>query len=284
MAGLFALMYWWNSGISAPPPGVEEPNSFLDYLHFSFTTQTTLGYGDYMPLSWGARQIVAIQVTLVLALNAVGAGVVAARLVRRRAKIEFAPELAYDRRRHEMKVVIWNRHKDDLCNTDCKIIVRQKMKTGDYVAPVMRSFEVKLRKNVPAYFPSNSVLLAATSSDGGQARRCSIMNPDKASPMSLLSLGENCKIFVVITGNSVTSGGTIVASHEYRIDAIRCGQYERYADEMVASDPYVRFRRFGRVGAATLEDCRGCDIIELCFVYKQRRAAAAGETHPDDPA
>jgi hypothetical protein len=277
MVFFFAAIYWLFLDIGLGNPIVAGPESFWDYVHFSFTTQTTLGYGDYLPRSFWARQIVAIQVTAVLALNAVGAGVVAARLVRRRAKIEFAPELAYDHRRHELRLVIWNRHMDDLCNAECKIIVRKTMRAEDYPAPVRRSFEVELRKNVPAYISSGAVVLAATSSDGGQARLCATMNPYQVSPVSILSLDPECKIFAVLTGNSVTSGGTIVASHEYKTKNVKCGLYKRYDPEAGRKDPYAKYRHFGKVDPTELRDCQKCDIKQHCYIRQERFVAATRE-------
>ena len=46
--------------------GLDETSTFIDALYFSFTTQSTVGYGDISPKSKFAKILVMIQQTIVL--------------------------------------------------------------------------------------------------------------------------------------------------------------------------------------------------------------------------
>ncbi len=267
----FAFIYKYTDIVSGNPL-LPDPDNFFNFLHFSFTTQTTLGYGDYIPHGHLPRQVIAIQITIAILLNAIGAGVVAARLVRRRAKIKFPNVLLYDQQRHELRFVIWNKHKDDLCNADCKLIVRTNMVTVDFPEPVLRSCEIKLRKNVPSYIGSGAITLVTTDSDGGMPWDVKRLSPDKVSPMSLLSLSNCQSILVVLIGNSVTSGGTIVASRKYQIKHIECGRYKRYSPVTKDGrhDKWAQYKVFGKPRLTDLSACEECRINQECFIRIRR--------------
>ena len=54
----FGRLYLWSDGVHTAPPGSELLNSRLDAVYFSAVTITTLGYGDFVPFTRGARWLV----------------------------------------------------------------------------------------------------------------------------------------------------------------------------------------------------------------------------------
>ena len=48
--------------------GLDETSDFFDYVYYSITTQTTIGYGDIAPISKRARRISIVQALLIVIL------------------------------------------------------------------------------------------------------------------------------------------------------------------------------------------------------------------------
>ena len=97
---------------------------FNDSLHFSFTTQTTLGYGDLSPRD-SARVLTALQTIFGVVLNALVLGLIVIRIIRRSPKIMFASNVVYNRISHELNFWFWNRDADDFCNTKVDVILKR---------------------------------------------------------------------------------------------------------------------------------------------------------------
>lgn len=268
---IFAFFYQFVD-IRHVDPALTVPISFADYVHFSIVTQATMGSGELEAHTNSAKELVSMQIVISTLLTAAGAGVVAYGLVKGRARIKFPDQLVYDHYRHELRLVLWNKHMDDLCNTVCKLIVRTKMDTLDFPSPVIRSCEIKLRKNVPQYIGSMAIALVATDSEGGIPAHYRMLHPDKINPMSLLSLIDCQNIQVVLTGNSVTSGGTIIASRKYSIRDIECGHYIQFNEiEAKANrDMWARYRIFGKTRLTEPTSCETCLIQQECFVKARR--------------
>ena len=77
-----------------------EVEDFWDFLHFSLTTQTTLGFGDLSPGKKETRLIAAFHTFFRLILNALALGLILSKFVRRTPKIVLTKKVVYD---HEKK-------------------------------------------------------------------------------------------------------------------------------------------------------------------------------------
>lgn len=71
------------------------PN-WIAILHFSFTTQATVGYGDLYPVSNLARFLAAVQAVIGVILNALILGLTTYKFIKRSSTIEIADKLVYD--------------------------------------------------------------------------------------------------------------------------------------------------------------------------------------------
>ncbi len=60
-ANIYGIVLWFNPGAIAFP---EQTIKLSSIIYFSFTSLTTLGYGDITPVSWMARNLTIIETTI----------------------------------------------------------------------------------------------------------------------------------------------------------------------------------------------------------------------------
>lgn len=64
---LFTLMYFTISKAGGEQfNGLDKESSFLDHLYFTFTVQSTVGFGDIYPISPMAKMVVMVQQSVLI--------------------------------------------------------------------------------------------------------------------------------------------------------------------------------------------------------------------------
>ena len=68
--------------------GLDKDSSFIDCLYFSFTTSSTVGYGDIAPMTELGQFIASILMILGYGIIAVPTGIISAEMVQRRKEVD----------------------------------------------------------------------------------------------------------------------------------------------------------------------------------------------------
>jgi len=64
---VFAIIYWFIDKYETGRhfKGLRRGDPFMDFLYYSTATQTTVGYGDILPISWQTRALAMVQMIMV---------------------------------------------------------------------------------------------------------------------------------------------------------------------------------------------------------------------------
>lgn len=262
---LFAMLYLLvpNSVVKGSDG---QTKNFEDLLHYSFTTQATVGYGDYSPLGT-ARIMAALQALLGTAMNAVVLGATTYKFLKRTSPLVFPDILVYDPVNHVFMFRFWNGDADDLREVKWMVTAfnPQPSRTYDSIwskvemdfdetklAPSLHLFAVKTKPNEGLY-----------SKDIGTDR-----NPILLSP---LNVEVNTVIRIEFAGFFHTTGDAFFINKDYKLYSIRCGQYMGVDNGPLQQlSPRKRAEYIGSLLNRTIStdkpDCRSCPFHQNCLL------------------
>src|SRR6266478_2165255 len=95
-------------------------SSFRSLVYFSFVTQSTVGYGDYVPLALG-REFSILQGLIGLTMNALVLGIVVFKALKRSNPLIFSTHLVYELEKHKFWFRFINVDADQLREVDFKV-------------------------------------------------------------------------------------------------------------------------------------------------------------------
>jgi len=125
IAVLFALIYWKFQLIVSTQDGSFH-TSFFTHLYVSFATQSTIGYGDFVPIGYG-RLVVAIQAVVGLLIVSLGsAALVLNFLTPKQDSILFDDYLVFYPKERKFRFRYINRLPFSLLNSSISMRLRYK--------------------------------------------------------------------------------------------------------------------------------------------------------------
>ncbi|MCA8974898.1 MAG: two pore domain potassium channel family protein [Planctomycetes bacterium] len=268
IAFTFALVYTYL------PSGLIESDSdsaiqFDDCLHFSLTTQSTLGYGDYRPT--GLKRYVAAGQTLVgLLLDSVIIGIVVFRLTTRRARIAFPDACGYDPQRNDFLFCFRNDDADDLVQVNVNVSLGRVQQVEEDPVILRRGFGLKLDLFRDTYTPAGLLTSLRTVSDDGHAEQMATLKAVD-NIIGPIQLREKDALILSVSGLSLNGGNPVYARKQYWLDQqeIKCGVYS-----------------FSKMQPTEEEECRACRYHADCplDVAKRMRGLASNKAMQTDAA
>ena len=265
---VFSLIYQRLGGVYENDLKEEEVNCFWSLLYFSLTTQTTLGYGDLVPVG-KARIITAAQTGTGIILNALVFGVIVTKLIRRSPRMVLPKKLAYDHRNTKyLYFQLWNRDADHYVKLDITLEVIRTVNLSVPPYQIFQAFPVVLDINFPDIIDPNRILTFTTISEGIDAVSPPPLErgPNK---FAITCLKPSDELQVVITAVSVSRGDHVAVARTYTVKDIECGTYSPLRPYQREGDRGPKeFRNFGKVSATDAEDCKKCEIFEKCPLSK----------------
>jgi hypothetical protein len=273
--GVYTVLGIVFGAIYASLPSIQGVTSGWDYVYFSFITQSTLGYGDLLPLS-ADRFVAVIHTGVGILLSSLGVGIITFKLIRRRPNVAIPKAGCYDPKRHTFVFRVANRDEDILGNVSVAVFITKPLATGDDELVRHLTIPVALEWEAPPFIDKLGVL--ALRSKANQGQPCDsfgriIQGSVTISPLSMLA-GDALTIY--FSGASQAGGDTVFAFHTYLLDDIRCGIYRDvetafWEDFNRATIDYVK-RKLVRIDYESIEkitptsdgDCIACPFHEKC--------------------
>jgi len=280
---LFAFAYKVpDCAVRGPKGSCEHQLSSL--LYFSFTTQSTVGYGDYLPQG-GGRLLSVAQGFLGLTLNALVLGIAVFKALKRSTPIVFAEHLVYTAEEHHFWFRYINVDTDQLREVDVRIqFVQPKGISDSHIPYDTQTNPVELAtRNLTTAIPPFRLFAAKTKSGGGQMPGADdgSFDPLIISPPRLSgSKGEYIEI--TMRGYYETTGDLFFAAKRYALDSIRCGSFKTGVDNNALLDKSDRAKAsylssvMDPVASTTAEKCKQCPYHSVC------RLDVALKTRGDD--
>ena len=265
---IFSFVYQEVGGIYEKKQEIKEVKSFWGYLHFSLTTQTTLGYGDLAPAG-KARLISAAQTSIGIVLNALALGVIVTRLLRRSPRIVLPKKLAYDHKNTKyLYIQIWNREADHYIDTDITAKVTRRVILDVPPYQIFHTFPLALHIIKPDVISPNRILFVTTTSEGIDP-----MNPpelgEQSNKFAITSLESSDELDVAVTAVSSVRGDHVAVTRSYRVKDIECGTFSSLRPYEIEGDSGpLEYRNFGKVVATSVADCKRCEILEKCPLFQ----------------
>jgi hypothetical protein len=210
-------------------------HGLANLLYFSFTTQSTVGYGDYAPVGYG-RLISVVQSLVGMAMNALLLGIAAVKVLKPSFPIIFPQYVVYELKAHDFWFRFMNIDPDRLREvTVCLVISKspdaaERLKPGAY--DTIANY-VNLPFSSWQVCPSDVHMALRTVSNNGKGAPAFRGHGEMidASPALFFSdlQNQSCpvvKLTLTIKGYFETTGDQFFGSKEYDVSSIRCGQFE----------------------------------------------------------
>ena len=267
-AVFFSFVYLFNSENVSTSMEISD-FGIEDALHFSFTTQSTLGYGDMAPID-GLRFATAIQSTLGICLHGLAFGLIVFHLIRGRPSIKFPLNACYDPTQHTFVFRVLNENYDELAEMEIRIFASQTLSIEDDPLIRRRQFELALQHRVLPLIPGlgysderprgAGVVALRSASNGGEPSLVLSTQVSELKIASPLSLGVGDRISVYVKGTSVSTGNTIYKIQSYFVDDITCGIYKDMEQDY--HEDFDEARQLYREGKTRLRRKLFDEIIE----------------------
>ena len=197
---------------------------FSNLVYFSFTTQSTVGYGDYFPKGIG-RSLSAVQGFLGLTLNALVLGIAVFKALKRSAPIVFADHLVYNMTQHHFWFRFMNTDADELRDVEVRIrFVQPKGLDDTNTLYDTQTSLVEFDYEPSTMVPPLRLFAIKTKSTGGRlpTPQSGDFKPLIVSPLNLVGSSGEC-IEITIRGYFEATGDLFFGSKRYTVNTIRCG-------------------------------------------------------------
>ncbi|MBM4089634.1 MAG: hypothetical protein FJ276_09435 [Planctomycetes bacterium] len=262
---LFALLYCSLPGDSVASDSGTTKN-FGDILHFSFTTQATVGYGDFFPLG-PARVIAAFHAVIGIAFNAIALGLTAYKLIKRTSPLVLPQWLVYDPVAHLFLFRFWNVDADDLREVRLAVSIFHAQPSRHYDSV---SNTVEMDYYEAKWVPSLHLFAVKSKSNSGTHLK--ELGADHA-PLTITPrhVKTGTVIRIDLSGYFHTTGDPFFVNKDYTLYSIRCGRYE-YVDNvpLMSIPPKHRAKRISPALDHTIStsepDCRVCVFHKDCML------------------
>ena len=210
---------------------------FSEVLYFSFTTQATVGYGDYAPVGVG-RFISVVQAFVGTALNAVLLGVVVFKSLQRRTPIVFPEYLVYEFEQHGFWFRYVNIDHDHLQRVTFRAYLLTPLTSDESrrlnTYDTLTNYVALPFYDHPERVPLNVAAMRSVSNEGNglgdrTPEKLKIMGPIVLSPYDFTqSEAQSAPITVTleVSGYFRTNGEPFFAQKSYGISSIRCGAFK----------------------------------------------------------
>ena len=226
---MFAVLYWLSPGCVA-----NANNEILKLFFFSVETLTTVGYGEFYPLTTYAHSVVSVETFMGLFFTASMLGLIFARLSRPRARIIFARHVAIGPHDGQPTLVIRvaNERLNLIASAQARVWLALQQVTAEN-AQFRRFLELQLIRSENPIFTLSWTIMHSI---------------DASSP--LLGLGPtdltegDAFLIVSITGHDETSAQQVHARQLYGASEIVWGH--RYADILESTETGVALLNYTR--------------------------------------
>jgi Ion channel len=201
-----------------------------DIIYFSFTTQATVGYGDYSPLGWG-RLVTAIQAFIGTSLNALALGILVYKLTKSSSTIEFANVLIYDPNRHVFRIRFWNIGIENVHAVKWNIFSFQPCvegQEGQYDTVTSEVFLTHYNNELIAPFHLIAVDTKYNEEKHHNEIGCTTEINERKLPLLLspINISKETTIRINLNGYTHTERDLFFADKDYSFDDIKCGQFD----------------------------------------------------------
>ncbi|MEI9897200.1 MAG: potassium channel family protein [Chthoniobacter sp.] len=250
LAIMFVVIY------SLIPEGLAcsyDPNRLISWderLHFSFTTQATVGYGDFYPKGLG-RWCAAAQGMLGIFLNSSLIGIIVFRLLRVEHQIRFPSRCCFDPKESTFVFRFLNGGAEDLIQINIRVMLIRYLTKQEDSFITTRGYTLALNgEMVSMAIPSG--LLVAFRTKKANYSGVPLTEPTELSPLHLRAKDA---LEIQISGMIAGSGTGVLAVQKYPIEDVQCGLYET-ADN--------NYDLLDKINETTNEYCRQCSLQPRC--------------------
>lgn len=260
---VFALIYYEGKFVFDSDG---QPQDFFACLYFSVVTQSTLGFGDLSPVSYG-RLFVALQTILAGLYTVLFLGVVVAKAVWPPDTIIISEIAVFDYIEQKFRFRFYNSHRLPLCNTRYTVSLRGVGASGNQL--LHRNFRAKIQ------FPGHPIIdtlrpwVVNTESCKGHN-----LEPVDASKDNILfpeHLTANSILTIQIEGHYPKIGGqSCYGIMRIPAENIKCGRLALVDEIDMAGKTLKRdWNNFSAYVPSDLSACQKCQHYEKCFLSKR---------------
>ena len=259
----FAAIYG-NFSLVVPAKEVQSETTDLDYIYFSFITQSTVGYGDFRPIGFG-RFVVVVQTTIAMLVFSVGAAALVTRLtVPQSNAVEFDNWLVYRPSLNRFQLRFVNRLPVDL-------VLGQMSFRYRYLRSASKGREKWSRKTVAPLRGAISEMasmypLAASTATIANFTGGTISDHGEDLVLEPGHIKENVSVIAVLRVTTPT--GLSVFTKMWNSDQIECGEFDPTYDDAQVSG--VDWGKWGKIIRSESSDCDQCVAKDGCL-FRERR-------------
>ena len=288
LAALFAGVYYYGAPASLMN-GTEPAKTLAEAIYFSFITQSTVGYGDIVPIDH-ARAIAVIQIFLGMTLHAVILGFLVTRSMRLRPPLLFPDKLVYSMDRRVFWFRFLNVSGVDLAANSITITCQQRIlgegtQTTGYYDVVNRDQDFENSKpaviepwRICAVFTNEALVdrnaFNKAEERASEIRKSKVRGAVDPSPMSPLHFLEDrhrdypdlqTNVTIAVFGNISTTGEPYFQFKRYYLDDIVCGAYDSVNNNELSMAGTVKQTRriaeaFNTIIEKPREGCHACSV------------------------
>ena len=235
---------------------IDNIESFIDVVYFSFITQTTVGYGDINPIGWG-RPLTVIQTIIGLLLFAIGTGAVVLRMLTPyKNAINFDEYLIFYPKECKFRFRILNRLPIDIHGMNIEMRLRHMRMTASGTSKRSRT-TVSLMRSYITILPSLRPLFVSTD-----------FVKLKQEPPQLL-LGKEIQLHpghlsndteIMIMAHAQHFAGNLVTTKVYDFSFIICGEFNNTYE----GDQPVNWDNWNKHTLTNSNYCEICNFEPSC--------------------
>jgi hypothetical protein len=272
IALLFAYLYLSGSGWLKWSSGGTAIVHYPDALHFSLSSQSTVGYGDIVPASWG-RLIAHSQSFVGLMLNGLALGVMASKIINMAPTVEFPDFAIYEPKFHLFRFRFFSISSHHISDTSYSLTLRIPVSGTEILDTA--SYRVDLPQNMDDIFRPLRVMAITTASNGGKP----LTLPSTHHVIPTLTPGHLCSqnpnsaygpsIDVTVSGIISGTNGHFAVTKTYYVEQIRCGIPANIDNNRI--EKYSARRKRKLLGKelvefsdSTSDTCKSCPFFYVC--------------------
>lgn len=245
---------------------------FFDALHFSLTTQSTVGYGDIIPVSYG-RWIAHLQSLVGLMLNGLAFGIMASKTINVAPTVEFSDFAMYEPEFHLFRFRFFSISRHHISDTSYSLTLRVPLPDTKILDTA--SYRLALPQNMDDMFRPLRVMAITTPPNEG---KLSILPTShhvisNLTPDHLCSKSPNSdygpSIDVTVSGVISGTNGHFAVTKTYYVEQIRCGIPANFDNNTIERLPAREKRKIlAKVllefTDSTVTHCKSCPFYVTC--------------------
>jgi hypothetical protein len=244
-------------------------SSFRSLVYFSFVTQSTVGYGDYVPSGIG-RELSILQVLIGLTMYALVLGIVVFKALKRSNPLIFSTYLVYELEKHKFWFRFINVDADQLRDVDFKVqFVQFAGRDNNRTDYDTQANAVKIDvDHFDAVPPLRLFANRSKSNEGVTPVADSDRTPLILSPVHF-SCGTTKYVESTIRGYFESTGDIFFHSKRYFLKDIRCGSFDGVDNNELQTLPdgekaRILSDKLDSIISTSAEKCRQCPHHGKC--------------------